>query len=199
MRPHFAEGRYVNYLNAEEMNEGGAVESAFGPNWRRLREGQALLRPGQRLPPEPEHQAVRSPRAAPARAGAASAPSRIPHRICPALPARAGRLATGATVKSTGGCSRSRRRGGQDDDVAPRMAGRSPGSRCASRRAPRAGRRGPRASLAPRAPARSASTSRRGASTAGSPSRGAGRWRTWPARRAARACSSSGRSAASST
>ena len=38
MRPHFAEGRYVNYLNAEEMNEGGAVESAFGPNWRRLRE-----------------------------------------------------------------------------------------------------------------------------------------------------------------
>jgi len=38
MRPHFAEGRYVNYLNAEEMDEGGAVESAFGPNWRRLRE-----------------------------------------------------------------------------------------------------------------------------------------------------------------
>jgi len=38
MRPHFAEGRYVNYLNAEEMNEGGAVESAFGPNGRRLRE-----------------------------------------------------------------------------------------------------------------------------------------------------------------
>ena len=38
MRPHFAEGRYVNYLNAEEMDEGSAVESAFGPNWRRLRE-----------------------------------------------------------------------------------------------------------------------------------------------------------------
>ena len=38
MRPHFAEGRYVNYLNAEELDEGGAVESAFGPNWRRLRE-----------------------------------------------------------------------------------------------------------------------------------------------------------------
>lgn len=38
MRPHFAEGRYVNYLNADEMDEGSAVESAFGPNWRRLRE-----------------------------------------------------------------------------------------------------------------------------------------------------------------
>ena len=38
MRPHFADGRYVNYLNAEEMQEGTAVESAYGPNWRRLRE-----------------------------------------------------------------------------------------------------------------------------------------------------------------
>jgi FAD/FMN-containing dehydrogenase len=38
MAPHFASGRYVNYLNADEMAEGGAVTAAFGPNWNRLRE-----------------------------------------------------------------------------------------------------------------------------------------------------------------
>jgi hypothetical protein len=38
MAPAFATGRYVNYLNAEEMGEAGAVEAAFGPNWKRLRE-----------------------------------------------------------------------------------------------------------------------------------------------------------------
>jgi FAD/FMN-containing dehydrogenase len=38
MAPHFATGRYVNYLNAEEMDQASAVESAFGPNWKRLRE-----------------------------------------------------------------------------------------------------------------------------------------------------------------
>ena len=38
MAPHFAAGRYVNYLNADELREGGAVEAAFGPNWKRLRE-----------------------------------------------------------------------------------------------------------------------------------------------------------------
>jgi FAD/FMN-containing dehydrogenase len=38
MAPHFATGRYVNYLNADEMDEGSAVAAAFGPNWKRLRE-----------------------------------------------------------------------------------------------------------------------------------------------------------------
>jgi hypothetical protein len=38
MAPHFAAGRYVNYLNAEEMTAASAVEAAFGPNWTRLRE-----------------------------------------------------------------------------------------------------------------------------------------------------------------
>ncbi len=38
LAPHFAAGRYVNYLNAEEMDQAGAVEAAFGPNWKRLRE-----------------------------------------------------------------------------------------------------------------------------------------------------------------
>ena len=38
MAPYFASGRYVNYLNAEDMSETGAVESAYGPNWKRLRE-----------------------------------------------------------------------------------------------------------------------------------------------------------------
>jgi FAD/FMN-containing dehydrogenase len=38
MAPHFAAGRYVNYLNVEEMDQASAVEAAFGPNWKRLRE-----------------------------------------------------------------------------------------------------------------------------------------------------------------
>jgi FAD/FMN-containing dehydrogenase len=38
MTPHFATGRYVNYLNADEVTEAGAVSAAFGPNWSRLRE-----------------------------------------------------------------------------------------------------------------------------------------------------------------
>jgi FAD/FMN-containing dehydrogenase len=38
MASHFAAGRYVNYLNAEEMDQASAVEAAFGPNWKRLRE-----------------------------------------------------------------------------------------------------------------------------------------------------------------
>jgi FAD/FMN-containing dehydrogenase len=38
MAPHFAAGRYVNYLNADEVIEGDAVAAAFGPNGKRLRE-----------------------------------------------------------------------------------------------------------------------------------------------------------------
>jgi FAD/FMN-containing dehydrogenase len=38
MAPHFASGRYVNYLNAEEVGEQNSVAAAFGPNWMRLRE-----------------------------------------------------------------------------------------------------------------------------------------------------------------
>ena len=38
MAPHFAAGRYVNYLNADEVIEGSAVAAAFGPNAKRLRE-----------------------------------------------------------------------------------------------------------------------------------------------------------------
>jgi FAD/FMN-containing dehydrogenase len=38
MAPHLATGRYVNYLNADEVTEAGAVSAAFGPNWPRLRE-----------------------------------------------------------------------------------------------------------------------------------------------------------------
>ena len=38
MAPHFAGGRYVNYLNADEVTEAGAVSAAFGPNGKRLRE-----------------------------------------------------------------------------------------------------------------------------------------------------------------
>jgi len=38
MAPHFAAGRYANYLNAEEVGAADAVTAAFGPNWKRLLE-----------------------------------------------------------------------------------------------------------------------------------------------------------------
>ena len=38
MAPHFGAGKYANYLNAEEVGEASAVEAAFGPNVKRLRE-----------------------------------------------------------------------------------------------------------------------------------------------------------------
>ena len=38
MAPHFASGRYANYLNADEVGAADAVEAAFGPNWKRLLE-----------------------------------------------------------------------------------------------------------------------------------------------------------------
>jgi FAD/FMN-containing dehydrogenase len=40
MAPHFASGRYVNYLNADEVGEQSAVAASFGPNWTRLREAK---------------------------------------------------------------------------------------------------------------------------------------------------------------
>ena len=38
MAPHFTSGRYVNYLNADEVAEDAAVSAAFGPNGKRLRD-----------------------------------------------------------------------------------------------------------------------------------------------------------------
>jgi FAD/FMN-containing dehydrogenase len=38
MAPHYTTGRYVNYLNADEVVDDTAVSSAFGPNSKRLRE-----------------------------------------------------------------------------------------------------------------------------------------------------------------
>jgi FAD/FMN-containing dehydrogenase len=38
MAPHFAPGRYVNYLNADEVVEGSSAAAAFGPNGTRLRQ-----------------------------------------------------------------------------------------------------------------------------------------------------------------
>ena len=35
MRPHFATGRYVNYLGEDESGE--PLHAAYGPNYRRLR------------------------------------------------------------------------------------------------------------------------------------------------------------------
>jgi FAD/FMN-containing dehydrogenase len=38
MAGHYASGRYVNYLNADEITERASVDAAFGPNGVRLRE-----------------------------------------------------------------------------------------------------------------------------------------------------------------
>ena len=38
MAPHFAEGRYANYLNADEVTDPREVSAAFGSNTKRLRE-----------------------------------------------------------------------------------------------------------------------------------------------------------------
>jgi hypothetical protein len=38
MAPHFSAGRYVNYLNADEVGQTSQVSAAFGPNWKRLRD-----------------------------------------------------------------------------------------------------------------------------------------------------------------
>jgi hypothetical protein len=38
MAPHFAAGRYANYLNTDEVGDQKAVAAAFGPNFARLRE-----------------------------------------------------------------------------------------------------------------------------------------------------------------
>jgi hypothetical protein len=38
MASHFRTGRYVNYLNADEVVETSAVSAAFGENGKRLRE-----------------------------------------------------------------------------------------------------------------------------------------------------------------
>jgi FAD/FMN-containing dehydrogenase len=38
MAPHFTAGRYVNYLNADEVAEDSTVSAAYGPNWKRLRD-----------------------------------------------------------------------------------------------------------------------------------------------------------------
>lgn len=46
MAGHFASGRYVNYLNADEVGEANAVMAAFGPNWARLREIKGRYDPG---------------------------------------------------------------------------------------------------------------------------------------------------------
>ena len=38
MARHFGAGRYVNYLNADEVTEANTMSAAFGPNWKRLHE-----------------------------------------------------------------------------------------------------------------------------------------------------------------
>jgi FAD/FMN-containing dehydrogenase len=46
MSAHFGAGRYVNYLNADEVGDQNAVAAAFGPNGERLREVKRRYDPG---------------------------------------------------------------------------------------------------------------------------------------------------------
>jgi FAD/FMN-containing dehydrogenase len=38
MAPHFAAGRYTNYLGMDDIKERSAIEAAFGPNAEQLRQ-----------------------------------------------------------------------------------------------------------------------------------------------------------------
>ena len=49
--------RYVNYLGDDETGD-DPIRAAYGPNYDRLVERQDEVRPGQRLPPQPEHPAT---------------------------------------------------------------------------------------------------------------------------------------------
>ena len=57
MADHFTSGRYVNYLNADELGEDAAVSAAFGPNAQRLRDIKRkydpdnVLHRNQNIPP----------------------------------------------------------------------------------------------------------------------------------------------------
>ena len=51
--PHLDEARWLNYLGDDQGAD--AVQAAYGPNYERLLDAQASLRPGERLPPQPQH------------------------------------------------------------------------------------------------------------------------------------------------
>ena len=57
MRPFFGDRRWLNYLSDDDR--GDAIRAAYGPNYDRLVQIKRRVRPGQRLPPEPEHRARR--------------------------------------------------------------------------------------------------------------------------------------------
>ena len=49
-------GRWLNYLGDDQGDD--AIRAAYGPNYDRLRRGQAPLRPRQRLPSQPQRPAL---------------------------------------------------------------------------------------------------------------------------------------------
>ena len=58
MSAHFASGRYANYLNTDEVGDRSALAAAFGPERRASPRAEAPIRPRQRVPSQPEHQAL---------------------------------------------------------------------------------------------------------------------------------------------
>ena len=52
LQAHGIDSPYVNYLDADEA---GRIRNAYGPNYDRLVRLKRTLRPGQPVPPEPEH------------------------------------------------------------------------------------------------------------------------------------------------
>ena len=52
LTPYSLAGGYVNFASADDQ---ARVRDNFGTGYDRLRAGQAAVRPGQRVPPQPEH------------------------------------------------------------------------------------------------------------------------------------------------
>ena len=58
MRPHFGSGRWLNYLGDDQAD--GRYSRGLRAELRAAPRGQAPVRPGERLPPQPQHRAVAS-------------------------------------------------------------------------------------------------------------------------------------------
>ncbi len=59
LREHLTDRRWLNYLGDDEGAD--SVRAAYGQNWDRLVKVKRRDRPGQRVPPQPQHPAGLNP------------------------------------------------------------------------------------------------------------------------------------------